>query len=161
MVEDEDSGDVAKCVICESEKYWECGHLVACFDLSFNECRSGSFCKRIDDFSSLIENSFIEFIKNGIEPNFDKSIDDYKWNELWTYFKESYDGDLSSVVLDDDILKQIYIDILEDCGAFNFGGTLIEDDGPGMTSAIKLLFEDEPEKIVDQAFSSLSKTLLQ
>lgn len=157
--EDEEEDDVPECVICNAEKYWECGHLVASFDLSFNECRGGSFCNRIREFSNLIEKSFIGFIKNDIKPSFEKSVDTYKWEELFKYCKESYEGDGSSIDLDDDMLKQIYIELLEEAGAFNIG--VIDDGGPRMTSVIELLFEDQPEKTVDKAFASLTNILLQ
>lgn len=159
MIEDEDTGEAAKCVICGSEEYWECGHLVAEFDLSFNQCNGGSFCNRAEEFAELIESAFIEFIKKGIEPNFGKSNDAQQWCELWKHAKKDFDDVEDYIYIDGDISAQIFIEMLENCGASSLGGMLLEDGGPGMTSVVKLLFEDEPESAVNLALAELTDIL--
>ncbi len=153
---DEETGEDVVCSICRAAEYWECGHLVASFDRSFGECHGGAIYEREYQFSSLIESAFLSHLQNGSEPRFKYDARP----ELWKEAKDSYQpSELDDIYLDGYIFQRFLIELLENAGAFEPAGSLINPGGPGMTSSISLLFAKDPSEVIEQSLQELSSEI--
>lgn len=155
MTINEDTGEEVVCPICNAIEYWTCGHLVASLDRSFGECRGGALSDREVEFSSIIEDAFLPHLKDGSKPSFGYS----SFEELWDAAKENFSSRDGYVVLDGDIWQRVMIEHLEDAGAFDLPGPLMDPGGPGMTSSMSLLFADKPNEVVGKALQDFVSEL--
>ncbi len=152
MTINEDTGEDVVCPVCDATEFWDCGHLVASFDLSFCECQGGLFYEHMHQFSSLIEGAFLIHLQNGSEPSFNYDA----LPELWDEAKNTFEpGDEDYVDLDGDILQRFLIELLEEAGAFEAPGSLMDPGGPGMTSSMSLLFSESPSEAIRKALHKL------
>lgn len=151
----EDTGEEVVCPICNAADYWACGHLVASLDRSFCECQGGALLDREAELSSRIEDAFLPHLENGSQPSFGYS----SLEELWVAAKENFSASDGYVVLDGDIWQRVLIEHLEDAGAFDLPGPLMDPDGPGMTSSMSLLFAEKPKEVVDKALQDFVSVL--
>ena len=153
MTINDDTGEDVVCPVCEASELWDCGHLVASFDRSFCECQGGLFYEHMHQFCSLIEGAFLVHLRNGSEP----SLNYDALPELWDEAKNNFEpGDEDYVDLDGDILQRFLIELLEEAGAFEAAGSLMDPGGPGMTSSMSLLFSDNPTEVIRKALQKLS-----
>ena len=155
MTIDENTGEDIVCPICDSAEYGDCGHLVAIFDKTFCECHGGAFYDRQSDFSNIIEGAFLLYLQNGSQPNLRNAT----LEDLWKTTKASTENDEDYADLDGYILQRFLIELLEESGAEEAPGALIDPGGPGMTSSICLLFSEQPSEVVDQALKLLAGDL--
>lgn len=51
------------------------------------------------------------------------------------------------------------IELLEEAGAYDLPGSLMDPGGPGMTSSMSLLFAERPSTVIDLALQHLSGKL--
>ena len=152
MTINEDTGEEVVCPVCDATEFWGCGHLVASFDRSFCECQGGLFYDHMHKFSSLIEGAFQSHLQKGSEP----SLNYDALPELWEEAKNNFEpGDEDYVDLDGDILQRFLIELLEEAGAFDAPGSLMDPGGPGMTSSMSLLFSDNPSEVIRKAARQL------
>ena len=149
----EETGDGPKCPICNADE--DCNHLVANIDTTFLECYAGEFYERESDFRSEIEDTFIEKIKGSAEIVWKQ--DDI--NELWRESLDNYDPDEDYMMLDGHVFYRIVIDMLLDAGAIDHPGQVIDEGGPGMTSAVSLLYAHDPKEVVASAMIALQASL--
>jgi hypothetical protein len=156
MTIDEDTGEEVVCPICTAAEYWDCGHLVGSFDRSFCECQGGAIYNRVGRFSSIIETAFLSHLRRGSEPDL-KFCDAFP--ELWDAARNNYEPGEEYLDLDGYIVQRVLIELLEEAGAYEAPGSLMDPGGPGMSSSMSLLFADDPSKVVDQALQRLSSGL--
>lgn len=151
MTIDEDTGERVVCPICDNPEYWECGHLVANFDLTFCECNGGEIYDLMRNFRNLIEGAVLRHLQEGSEPSHWGEGSD----ELWEYAKENYSDGEDWVEINDAAVQRLIIDRLTEAGAFELPGSLADLGGPGMSSSVALLFGESPKQVVQQAFLGL------
>jgi hypothetical protein len=147
----EDTEEDILCPVCDAPEYWECGHLVADIDRTFAECKGGVLFNQMGMFSNVIKEAFLRLLKADDEPVF-KSVN---LEELWHSTQQNFEPKDDDVILDTDIFLRFLIEILEEAGANDLAGSIIESGGPGMTSAVSLLFDDEPKVVVRNAHKAL------
>ena len=80
-------------------------------------------------------------------------------NELWRESLDSYDRAEDYVLLDGDMFYRLVIDMLLDAGAIDHPGQVIDEAGPGMTSAVSLLYAHDPKEVVESAMIALQESL--
>jgi hypothetical protein len=153
----ESSGQEPNCPVCKSPQYGDCGHLVADLDRTFYECLGGALYEQIAEFSELVETAFQAHMSANTEPRFEK----WHLGDLWHAARESFDPDDDCVVLDGAIFQLFIMNLLEDHGAFQSQEYLIELGGPETSSAISLLFAEDPDKVIVHATETLVVELRQ
>ncbi len=149
----EDTGESPKCPICNAKE--QCSHLVANIDRTFLHCYAGVFYELESDFRSEIGSTFIEKIKGAAESAW--ILDDL--NDLWRESLDNYDREEDFIMLDGDVFYRLVIDMLLDAGAIDHPGLVIDEGGPGMTSAVSLLFAHDPKEVVESAMIALQASL--
>ncbi len=151
----EDTNEAPRCPICNAEAFWECGHLVADFDITFNECSGGALHDIFDEFVSLLEELVVKKIRNFPLPAFDTYK--YHLDELIELAVDECDADEENVDVIGFAFFELIAEVLQDCGAEEYSGPLILDGGPGQSSANRLFFGAMPKEIVTSAFARLKK----
>lgn len=152
---DESSEDLVVCPCCGQQD--DCPHLLAVFDISFNECSGGFAYDRYQEFHEAIENSFGKLLKKNAR-------DDIKWGdkdltELWNYAAKGYFPKDGEVSLDPDVLTRLIINLLEASGGERYTGSVSEAGGPGFTSTICLFHAKNPQSVFESALSKLQARL--
>ena len=147
----EDTGEDVLCPICATSEYWECGHLVAGFDKTFCECFGGEIFDRQHEFKVLVEEAFLPHLRAGTSPALSAS----GLKELWQTAELQSFEDEPCVALDGYVFQQVLIETLRASGAIKPEGSLIDPGGPGMTSAVSLLFSEDPQDCLETAMASL------
>lgn len=154
-MEIEDSDEEVRCVICGSDE--PCRHIVADIDRTYCEVHHGALYERDDEFRSKIEDDFLRHIKAGTSPTWRRE----HLNELWKTGKDEYDAEWEHVPLDGLVFYPFVIELLEEAGAIDFPGSIVDPGGPGMTSAVSLLYAEEPTEVVNLALEKLGTALTQ
>ena len=152
MTINEDTGEKVVCPVCDAAEFWDCGHLVASFDRNFCECQGGFFYDSMHQFSLLIEGAFLLHLQKSSEPSLNYDALPGLWDEAKNNFEP---GDEDYVDLDGDILQRFLSELLEEAGAFEASGSLMDPGGPGMTSSMSLLFSDNPSEVIRKALWQL------
>ena len=155
MTIDDNTGQNAVCPICDNPDYGDCGHLVAIYDLTFLECNGGEIYHREGHITCVIEKVFVSHLQNGSEP----SLQNATLAELWESTKSSVEPDEDDANLDRHTLQTFLIELLEDSGAEQAPGALMDPGGPGMTSSITLLFAEQPSEVIDMAIKRVARDL--
>lgn len=156
MTFNEDTGEEVVCLICQASEFWECGHLVGSFDLSFGECAGGEIYERFQEFIVLVEDNFRRHLIAGSDPK----LNSHWLMDLWSEAFNNFDPDeIDYVHIDHDIFIGFVVELLEEAGAIIDPGPTIDPGGPGMTSAMSLLFSKTPADVIDKAIEMLSKIL--
>jgi hypothetical protein len=149
----EETGDSPICPICHADEH--CNHLVADIDRTFLECHEGEFHEWEDNFRSEIQNTFIENMERAAKPVW--KLDEI--SELWRNSLSSYDRDENYVDLDGYVYYRLVVEMLENAGAIDHAGQVIDESGPGMTSAVTLLYAHNPKMVVGSALKALQSSL--
>ncbi|MGG7643914.1 hypothetical protein ACQ5SP_03780 [Rhodovulum sp. YNF3179] len=155
MTIDEETGRDVVCPICNSPEYWECGHLVASLDRSFLDCYGGALFDRYGEVSSRIEEAFVRRISENRDPVFKNQDLDH----IWKYARERFQPEDEDVEIEGYALQRLIVTLLEDAGAHDLPGSLMDPGGPGMTSSMSVLFAHEPNKVVRKTFYRLARLL--
>ena len=72
---------------------------------------------------------------------------------------DSYDHDRNELMLDGIVFYQPVIGMLLEAGAINHPGQIIDEGGPGMTSAVTLLYVYNPKEVIEFAMKALQLSL--
>jgi len=151
-VEDADGGP--KCVICGSEE--ECKHLVANIDRTYLECYCGAFCETEYKFRDEIEDTFLKLLKSGKSKKW--KHDDI--TQMWDQAGKDFTTEGEDFMLDGYAFYRFAVELLEDAGAIDHPGHVVDDCGiPGMTSSVSLLYADKPKAVVGKALKNLKSML--
>jgi hypothetical protein len=147
-MEHEETGEPVLCPFCGAEDFQDCGHLVAVFDLTFDECEGGAFCEVGDEFRSALESAFQKRHVAGKHGSFaDSQIE-----ELWTKTEVEDDGEGGVYFLPwMPSLLRFYEELLDEAGAISSGSDIVFNGPPGMSSNYVVLSALEPAKIVSTA----------
>ena len=72
---------------------------------------------------------------------------------------DSYDYDQNELMLDGVVFYRPVIGMLLEAGAINHPGQIIDEGGPGMTSAVTLLCAHNPKESIETAINALQLSL--
>jgi hypothetical protein len=172
---DEDTGEEPRCDYCGAKS--DCKHLLAVIDRSFLECYGGYAFDRFDEFTEIITKAFMSVLRT---ESYEHRWKDDDLNDLWDYTVENYvpDEDLYfedeeeaeeyydnchnyewNVHLSGDNLYDLIIQLFEDAGGESHPGSLVNGEGPGMTSTVYQYYAEFPQKVFEKALSILKKRL--
>lgn len=153
---DEDSGEGIRCPCCDSGQ--DCPHRLALIDRTFCDFSSGYCANRYDLSGDLVEAAFLEKLKGGATREY--SWDDEDLDALWQYAFDNYSAGADYVEIDGDVLMRLEIGLFEQAGGEEYPGLIEQDgEGPDCSSALTLLFAENPAKVVEAAESELRKRL--
>lgn len=154
-MEDENTGQEPRCPVCGASEWWDCGHLVADFDLTFGECHSGEFYDRDHEFWSVLEEAMLTALAREEECN----PTNEEIQQIWNYAKAEFSMGDEEIERDTPPFFRLVIDLLEKAGAEEHPGSLVDPGGPGMTSSVTLLFSEKPKAVVDEALKLLEQEI--
>jgi hypothetical protein len=155
MTINEDTGEDVLCPICESPEFGECGHLVADFDRTYCECNGGEIFERQNEFIAIVEQAFLPHLQAGTSP----ALSSPELEELWNTAELHSLEDEPYVALDGYVFQHVLIETLLESGAIEPEGSVIDPGGPGMTSAVSLLFSENPDDCIEKAMDSIRANL--
>jgi hypothetical protein len=148
----EETGGSPICPICGSHE--TCPHLVAVLDLTFLECTNGALFDEVYEFSDLIKGHFVEFLESGTSP---KDISS-EIEAMWKHARECFDPISKDVEIDGDAFYRFLNTLLEEAGAISIQA--VSEGGPGMSSSLRVLYAEFPDKVVQNATAILSRMLV-
>ena len=149
--EDEDTGEAIRCPYCETEDW--CKHYFAAIDRSFLECSGGYARERFDELSKLIEAAFRKHLQSKQKPTI--KWEDYHLQDLWDNVETESGG--NEVYLDGSMLIELIVELFGEADTVELDG--VEDDGPGLCSAMSIFYAEDAKKAFDQALADLSGRL--
>lgn len=169
---DENTGEEPRCLFCGSTD--DCKHLLAVIDRSFLDCYGGYAFARLDEFRKVISNVFVKIIRTGsFQHNWKNSI----LNELWVLAVDAYKPKDAiplkdeaaaekyyktleqELYVDQDILFDFIMDLFTEADAEEYDGSIDDLGGPCMSSAIRLFYAENPQKVFKKALSILRKSV--
>lgn len=139
------TGQEPSCIICGAT--WDCLHLVACIDITFSYCNGGILYDHIGELREFLEDAILTRIKS-------KCVSELRCtntviDEILTEAIQQYDPEyIDSVYIEEHLFLTFLIDTLIDSGAEEFEGGLVEEGGPGQSSAITLLYAEDPLQVI-------------
>jgi hypothetical protein len=155
MTVDENTGDTPACPICKAERYWDCGHLVANFDMTFGECQNGAIYDRMDEFTDALDRAFLIHLTKGADPYFS----DMEIQCAWDSALENFEPEDETANIERGLVLQALASRLIDCGACELEGDFLDEGGPGMSSAVTLLFAENPSEVIEKALAAWLKII--
>ena len=72
---------------------------------------------------------------------------------------DSYDHDQIDLMLDGIVFYRLVIGMLLEAGAIDHPGQIIDEGGPGMTSAATLLYAHNPTEVIESALKATNLSL--
>jgi hypothetical protein len=137
----EDTGEEPKCPVCGASKFWECGHLLADFDITFCEVYTGSVMHHIDAIEELASSRLKYELRTGDRKIFDDEELQSRWNDS-IYLNRNSKEDAH---IDYGFLISWCIITLAIADAVDADGPIINDGPPGFSSHIRLLFAKDAD----------------
>jgi len=153
-VRNEDTDEAIQCPHCGSED--DCPHLLAVIDRSFLECSGGYAYDRFDEFRTTVEGSFLKQLQMGTTSS--KTWNDEHVRELWIGAMEEY-SKTGELCIDGYVLFRLIVNLLEEAGGDEHRGPIVDDGGPGFSSAITLFYANNPQEVFARAVSDLKDRL--
>jgi len=153
---DEDTGQEPSCIICGATG--DCPHLVACIDITFSDCSGGILYDHIGELRGFLEDAILARIKRkGVS---ELPCTNTVMDEIFTEAIQQYDPEyIDYVYIDERLFLNFLIDALIDSGADEFEAGLVEDGGPGQSSAITLLYAEDPLQVIRVARKALENAV--
>jgi hypothetical protein len=144
-MENEDTGEAPKCPICNATEFGECGHLIADIDITFCEMHSGTLESKAREFQDIMEHRLGLELEGAQAAEFSDEQLDQHWRDA----VDNNVGNEDFPVISGGFFYSWLIIRLEDAGAIDAEGPVIDEGGPGFSSALRLLFADDPEELVE------------
>jgi hypothetical protein len=145
----EDTDEQPSCPICYSADFGQCGHLIADIDTTFSEVNSGLISAALEDFQRIVNERLRAEINENRPKIFVDSELQSHWNDCVTVSREEDEPEvLPSFLLSWLILR------LTEAGAVEPDGIIIDDGPPGFSSAVRLLFSNEPDQLVHRVYAN-------
>ncbi|MFM9816921.1 UNVERIFIED_CONTAM: hypothetical protein K0B97_03125 [Spiribacter pallidus] len=141
----ENTGEDPKCPICNASEFWECGHLIADIDVTFCEMHSGILKSRARAFQDIMERRLTLELEGAQAIDFSDEQLDQHWRDA----VELNIGNEDFPIISGGFFYSWLIIRLEDAGAIDADGPVIDEGGPGFSSELRLLFSDDPEELVE------------
>lgn len=150
---DEETGEEPVCMFCGAGD--DCPHLVAVIDRTFAECNGGVLYDAIDDLREVLSSKILEKLKAG--ERFRSESSDDEISAIANEAKENYLADYpDDVYIDENMFLAWLTEQLIDCGADEPPGYIVEEGGPGQSSALTLLYAEEPKMVMQSVERALS-----
>lgn len=151
---DEVTAEGPSCIYCGSRE--ECPHLVATIDRTFAECTGGALFDHVDRLREVVSDCVLATLKK--RKNAAPRVTDSELLSIINNARDKYDPEYTEEVFieERDFLSWL-IDRLVDLGAEEPSGYMIEEGGPGQSSAITLLYALEPDRLIGKIEESLER----
>ena len=140
------------CPICE--RVCECGHLVAIYDVSYDNFEGGDVYEYISQFEEIISEGFRHFMKKGkLNPAFTLRSLKECWDDFQSCDPKPDDEEIN---YDPNLTNQVILDLLRYHGA-DWSTNEVANSGPGFSSSEDFLFANDPIKVIKSAMARLKK----
>lgn len=149
---DENTWKPIRCPFCEAEG--NCPHLLLEYDRSFNSCENGVACSFFDEATEMILGAFNEARQSGGFPKWKDMYVSELWDQFQSELAEYGEAELASGAFGD-----LMEDVLFEAGGLPIVGVPCEDV-PGLSSAMLIMYEQDPQEIVTEARAAIRKRLV-
>lgn len=151
---DENSGEEPSCVFCDSKD--SCPHLVAVIDRTFAQCSGGKIYNALGEFRDIVKE--IAFIQSSSAEFSGLALIDSGLGEMVRDALERRDpDDADEVFIDEGAFLDWIVGELMDAGAEEPDGYFVEEGGPGQSSALTLLYAEDPSDVIGRLASRLNQ----
>src|SRR5687768_14691849 len=155
---DEDTGKPATCPHCDATT--GCEHLVAVSDQTFNNCEDGWLSSNFEAFHDVVAAAFRPLLRAEQAALARVAWKDPAVAQLWQSAVDWRDQAEGEVVLDSTVHLRLVIELLELAGADQPRGRFVFDSGPGMSSAMTVLYAEDPAVVGKEALRLLGERLV-
>jgi hypothetical protein len=151
-VVDEKTGQKPSCIFCEKKD--GCPHLVAVIDRTFSECYGGALYEILGDLKDMLSDIVSGMIKG---PEYlDKDAVNHELGAILQEAVGNYDPAYPDYIsIDNRMLFDWLIEALISAGAEESPGYIVEQEGPGQSSALTLLYAKHPDRVIHQVEKTL------
>jgi hypothetical protein len=144
---DEETGQEPTCIFCNSKN--ACSHLVAVIDRTFAECSGGALYKTIAKLRGLLSDIISGMVEAAAD--LDESVVDHELAALFREAVENYDSAYpDDIYIDEGMFLEWLVTALIDAGADEPPGYIVEEGGPGQSSALTLLYAENPKHVIQE-----------
>lgn len=150
---DENTGQEIKCIICGGE--YDCQHLLAELDRTFGHCKLGYACNHYDDFENLLISHFKKALSLGNGKDHDWDIQEI--NHIWLESLEYSDPHTDDIYISTGYFFPLLTEIFVENGGIEYPGLIEDGGGPGSSSAIQLVYSDNPRITFEKSILTLEK----
>lgn len=156
---DEGTNEPPECPFCGVSADEGCEHALALLDMTFGECRGGYCDDHLSEIGAYIRAAFASVSPTVEQANLQWS--DALIQELWEGLdqKESRES-ADNIYLDSHEYMRFVAELLEEAGGKRHPGSLLEDDGPGVTSAMELFYAKDPRAVTQAALEAVQSRLI-
>ncbi len=155
-VVDEETGQEPSCIFCDSRD--DCPHLVAVIDRTFSACNGGALYDSIGELRELLADRISATLAN--LQTFGEDGFDYELASIFRGAVENYDpGQPDDVYVDEQMFLAWLIEALLNAGADEPPGYIVEEGGPGQSSALTLLYAPNPSAVISKVARRLHEQL--
>ena len=151
-VVDEESGQEPSCMFCDSKD--DCPHLVAAIDRTFAQCNGGALYDALGNLREVLSDKFLATLRAG--KVFDSGTLDDEIAAIAQEARVNYDLEYPDDVYIDEYMFLAWLtEVLIDAGAEEPPGYIVEEGGPGQSSALTLLYASDPKVVIEAAEKAL------
>jgi len=148
----DESGEYERveCPICHVDTDESCDHLLAFADLTFNEEPCGPVGEHLQEFENVVTEAFAPRLASGNVVKWES----FAVGELWDALLEE-DCDPDDFTLPSKQFYELVIELLAAAGGWEHPGTLVSGSGAYCESSVRLLYAENPQKVVADALKML------
>lgn len=151
-VVDEDTGQEPSCIFCDSKD--DCPHLVAVIDRTFAECTGGALYEAIDNLREILSDKILATLSAA--KDFDSGTVDDDIAAIAQQARDNHDSEYpDDIYIDEHRFLAWLTEALINAGAEEPSGHIVEEGGPGLSSALTLLYASDPRLMIE----TVEKTL--
>jgi hypothetical protein len=154
-MKDEDTGEDIPCPWCEA--VGDCPHRLALIDLTFGQCDGGYAFDRWSEALTAVEDG-LRFILKNRRISKAKQLS-WTLRNMLTYAREDFDRKSDWISIDGSAFTRLMVESLTEAGGQEYEGSIVDEGGPGASSAMALLHAEDPKAVFEAALTDLSEVL--
>ena len=166
MICNEDTCEEPVCEICGNPLDFDCGHLVADLDRTFDACEGGVLFDNYLGFSELLDKAFSEAATANLNRTWSNQTIQNAWlatketSELQGLGFATADSSHNGIEIEHNYyFWEVVTHFLREAGAIESKGPLTAEGGPGDSSIVDLFFSANPQHTAQAAINLLCTVL--
>jgi hypothetical protein len=154
----DESGEYERveCPVCHVDTDESCDHLLAFADVTFNEEPCGAVGDHLRTFETIISEAFAPRLGSETVVKWKN----FTVRQLWEALLEE-DCDPEDFTLPSPQFYELVIELLAAAGGWEHPGSLIVGSGGRCESAVRLMYAENPQKVVADALKMLPTQLVE
>ena len=151
------SWERVECPFCHADTDESCDHLLAFADVTFNEEPCGPIGDYLAEFQNRIIAAFSEKLASGSKPKWGS----YYVQEVWDALQEDGVANPENFSLPSRPFYDLVLELLGTADGIEHPGKLIVGSGGRCESAVRLMYAENPKKVIEDALKLLSSQLVE